>query len=379
MIKKFEQCTGCTACAASCPKGCISMVRDKLGFLYPYIEPEACVRCGICESVCPELHGNRKENEILLSCAAILNDEPVRKKSSSGGIFYLISKWIISQGGVVFGATFNETFHYVEHVAVEVTEDISKLLGSKYVQSSIGESYTQVKKFLEQGRLVLFSGTPCQISGLKSFLKKEYENLYLQDIACHGVPSPYVWDEYLSYIEKSFGRKAVDVKFRDKQKGWKKYLLRIEFDNGDVYSNNRSEDLYMRGFLHDYYLRNSCYSCNHKGTERESDITLADYWGIENVCPELDDDKGTSLVFISSTKGKFLFDNIAEELKYMETDLESAVRYNSSIVQATATSKKRKDFEREFKKSSTHVLLKKYCSNSIISKIKKKIRNILKK
>ena len=174
-------------------------------------------------------------------------------------------------------------------------EELEKLYGSKYVQSDINSSYKDAKAYLQEGRMVLFSGTPCQIAGLRSFLAKDYENLILLDIVCHGAPAPAVWDEYLGYLEKKYSGKATAVSFRDKRESWRDYVLSIKFDNGKEYVQNRANDLYMRGFLHDHYLRPSCFNCKNKGVDRIADITLGDLWGAEKIAPKLDDNKGTSL------------------------------------------------------------------------------------
>ncbi len=377
-IKRREMCNGCSACATICPKSCINMVSDKLGFVYPALEADRCVNCGLCEAVCPDLKQKLQTNDMPPETyVAVGKDDSIREKSSSGGVFSLIAQYIISRGGVVFGAAFDNTFHSVRHIAVESLAELKKLQGSKYLQSKIGSSYADAKTYLEQGRTVLFTGTPCQISGLIAFLKKDYDNLYLQDIVCHGVPSPAVWDAYLEHLETRFGGKVIDVSFRDKKAGWKNYLLSIKFGNGNVYSNKHSDDLYMRGFLHDYYLRLSCYECKHKGVDRESDITLADCWGIEEICPELDDNKGTSLIIVSSSKGKLLFDNIAKELSLRKTDLDCALKYNQSIVRSANEYPKRNKFENEFQQKPINVLLKKYCSISTLRKIKHKVKSLL--
>ena len=377
-IKNKEHCNGCSSCAASCPKKCITMVRDKLGFFYPMVDKDACVHCGLCISVCPEQKKAQPVTVTPLAYAAIGKEHTIREKSSSGGVFTLIAQWILSKGGVVFGAAFDDTAHSVNHIAIESLEELHKLQGSKYLQSKIGNSFEKVKSYLEQGRTVLFSGTPCQIAGLKSFLKKDYERLYLQDIACHGVPAPAVWDAYLTDLEHQFGGKASRVSFRDKRKSWKKYLLRIEFENGNVYSNNNAEDLYMRGFLHDCYLRPSCYACKHKGLGRDSDITLADYWGIEQIHPELDDDQGTSLVIVSSPKGEELLQQIADEISLTPTDLNRAIEYNTALITAAKDNPARKKFENEFQKKPLRSLLKKYASTSFFKKLKRKIKRFLK-
>ncbi len=376
-IKNNKLCSGCSACAMICPHKCITMSNDTWGFMYPAVEAEKCVNCGLCEVICPDLQNAlQKSDRIPEAYIAMGKDDVIREKSSSGGVFSLLAQQVLSQGGVVFGAAFDDGFHSVNHIAVETVQELEKLRGSKYVQSTIGCSYADVKMHLEQGRVVLFSGTPCQISGLKAFLKKEYDTLYLQDIVCHGVPSPAVWDAYLQHLEERFGGKAMGVSFRDKKDGWKNYRISIAFDNGKTYSVAYADDLYMRGFLRNYYLRPSCYACKHKGLERESDITLADCWGVEDVCPELDDNKGTSLVIVSSPKGKRLFDGAANELRIKKVDVNSVLAYNQSIVRSASTPVEYDQFAQEFQQRRIENLLKKYCSVSIMRRIKKKLKSL---
>lgn len=374
-----NKCNGCAACAMVCPQKCITMVPNKMGFCYPEIDAERCIKCGLCQGRCPVYSKGAKETTCTPEAYAVIgNNEKIREKSSSGGVFSLIAKYVISQGGVVFGAAFDETCHSVKHIAVDSLDDLKKLRGSKYVQSEIGTSYATVRSYLEQGRKVLFTGTPCQISGLKAFLNKEYDNLYLQDIVCHGVPSPAVWNGYLTYIEKRYGGKVKHISFRDKTKGWEQYLLRIEMDNGAVYSNDRINDLYMRGFLHNCFLRPSCFECAHKGTERDADITLADFWGVKDICPQMQDGKGTSLVIVSSSKGQFLLEQIDTEIRKQKVELGNVVKYNLAIVKPAELNHNQQKFEEDFGQKPTTTVLKKYCSMSKIKRLKRKIKSLLK-
>ena len=374
-----NECTGCTACASVCPQKCITMVSDKMGFLYPNVDTERCVQCGLCKAYCPVYYESdaQEKKYIPEAYAAVGNDREICARSSSGGVFGLLAKYVLSQGGIVFGASFSDTYHATQHIAVDSLADLKKLQGSKYLQSEIGNAYVQAKSFLESGRLVLFTGTPCQISGFRSFLHKDYNNLYLVDVVCHGVPSPSVWDDYLTALEKRFDGKAKHVSFRDKVKGWENYLLRVEFDNGDMYSNDRMNDLYMRGFLHNCYLRSSCYECNYKHIEHGADMTLGDFWNVENVCPALYNDKGTSLVIVSSSKGRLLFEQIRKDICVQKVALDDVITLNPSIVESANYCLSREKFEDAFRSKPITVVLKKYCSMSKYKSLKRKIKSIL--
>lgn len=369
-------CTGCSACLNICPKQCIFMNIDDEGFWYPVIDEERCMECNLCEKVCPLL--NKMEyNNNPTAYACINNDLGIRQESSSGGIFTLVAEQIIARGGVVFGARFDDDFNVV-HAYVETREELRVLRGSKYLQSRIGETYKEVKKFLGQGKKVLFSGTPCQVAGVKSFLGSTYENLFTIDIICHGVPSPKVWQKYIEYREEVAGSKSRKIAFRRKNEGWKIYSLSFTFQNGKEYIQPYNRDLYMRVFLEDICLRPSCYNCQFKTLNRESDITLADFWGIQKICLEMDDDKGASLIFVNSEMGQEMFKNIMETITFKEVNINEAVFYNSAAIKSAKYNPKRKDFFRNLDKLPFKCLVKKYCSDPILTKMKRKTKLIIK-
>lgn len=279
-------CSGCHACMSVCPKFAITMQKDNEGFLYPIVDENKCIGCDLCDKSCQVLNPITNENEPIVAYACNNLNDAVRMQSSSGGIFSLIAEWIISQNGVVFGAGFDDELNVV-HMAVDNTNDLSKLRGSKYVQSVIGDSYIQTKELLDAGIKVLFSGTPCQIDGLLHFLRKDYDNLYTLDIVCHGVPSPKVWKKYLEYQEILNGSSLSKTKlptFRSKEDGWIRFRSALFFENGNSYSMTHEKDLYMKAFLKNVSLRNSCFSCYSKSINRNSDITLADLWGGNIYC-----------------------------------------------------------------------------------------------
>lgn len=335
-----DKCCGCSACISVCPKGCISMSKDKEGFLYPIVDSVKCIDCGLCEKVCPVLHPLKNEAEPLVY-AAINNDESIRMQSSSGGIFTLLAEYVIENGGVVFGACFDRDWNVV-HDYTETKEGLVRFRGSKYVQSNVGNSFSQVKIFLDAGREVLFSGTPCQVAGLKNYLRKPYPNLLTVDLVCHGVPSPDVWRKYLQEtVCKAYrikkNKSAVnicdyisDIKFRAKDKGWKKYSFKIEYKDGRIEINPFYENPYMNIFLSNLSLRPSCYVCPAKLNNVQSDITLADFWGVNKIDPNIDDDKGCGLLFLNNKEKIGLLYSL--QCMLFNQSIDSVSKYNPSIL-----------------------------------------------
>lgn len=335
-----DKCCGCSACISVCPKGCISMSKDKEGFLYPIVDSVKCIDCGLCEKVCPVLHPLKNEAEPLVY-AAINNDESIRMQSSSGGIFTLLAEYVIENGGVVFGACFDRDWNVV-HDYTETKEGLVRFRGSKYVQSNVGNSFSQVKIFLDAGREVLFSGTPCQVAGLKNYLRKPYPNLLTVDLVCHGVPSPDVWRKYLQEtVCKAYrikkNKSAVnicdyisDIKFRAKDKGWKKYSFKIEYKDGRIEINPFYENPYMNIFLSNLSLRPSCYVCPAKLNNVQSDITLADFWGVNKIDSNIDDDKGCGLLFLNNKEKIGLLYSL--QCMLFNQSIDSVSKYNPSIL-----------------------------------------------
>ena len=371
-IKKRIDCSGCHACANACPKGCISMVSDEEGFWYPQVDKSKCIDCGLCEKVCPIIHKwQPDDSRTTTAMAAINTNEEIRLKSSSGGIFTLIAEKIIDQGGVVFGAAFSDDFKTVRHICVDNIADLDKLRGSKYVQSKIGDTYKQAKEYLDSGRKVLFTGTPCQIGGLYSYLRKPYENLFTQDIICHGVPSPMVWERYVDFHEKKSASSTQRMFFRHKKYGWKTYAVLFEFSNNTAYVKRLHEDAYMRAFLSNSCLRPSCYACSFKSIKRQADITLADFWGIQNVLPEMDDDKGTSLVMVHSEKGRVLLDELSDKIKSRTVYTDIIEKYNPSIAKSVAVNDKREGFLKDIRTEDFEMTVAKYTKLSVYKRARR--------
>ncbi|MBM7869850.1 coenzyme F420-reducing hydrogenase beta subunit [Clostridium pascui] len=380
-INDKKDCMGCHACSNICPKSCITMKSDSEGFWYPSVDYNKCIKCGVCVKVCPIINKTVVQNNPR-AYACYNKNETVRLESSSGGIFTLFAEHIINNGGVVFGAVFDKSFSVV-HSYVETKEGLERFRGSKYVQSKIGDTYKQAKEFLDEGTKVLFTGTPCQIGGLKSYLQKDYGNLFCIDIICHGVPSPKVWEKYISYQQNWNESTIRKIIFRSKDKGWKRYSVSVSFNNAIEYLQTFDKDLFMKAFLKNICLRPSCYKCDFKTLHRQSDITLADFWGIQNVLPDMDDDKGTSLIFVNSIIGQYMLENIKDKILYKETDINEAIFYNSSAIKSVKYNPKRENFFKEINQLSFDKLVQKYCSDNILVRIKKKlkavVRTILKK
>ncbi|WP_370840239.1 Coenzyme F420 hydrogenase/dehydrogenase, beta subunit C-terminal domain [Megamonas funiformis] len=377
-IKNKKDCCGCYACYNICPKECITMESDNEGFWYPKIDKDKCINCNLCEKVCPIINPVKRANSKKIAYAGINKDDQIRVKSSSGGIFSILAEYIIKNNGIIYGASFDENFN-IKHKRILCNTDLDLLRGSKYVQSSIGDIYKQVKSDLESNRQVLFTGTPCQVEGLRSYLRKEYVNLITMDFICHGVPSPLVWKKYLEEMKKSKQENIKNIYFRNKDIGWKVFSLKIIFDE-KIYINNLSKDLFMKGFLQDVYLRPSCYSCKFKKINRVSDITVADFWGIENILPKMDDDKGTSLIVIHSEKGEQLFDKLSETMILNEVNLNEAIKYNPSMIKSVKYNEKRNSFFAELNsvKALTD-LIRKYTKISFEKRAKNKIKSIIKR
>lgn len=358
-IKLKKDCCGCSACVQICPKQCVSMSADNEGFLYPKVDATICIDCGLCEKVCPVINQN-EPREPLAVYAAKNNNEEIRLKSSSGGVFTLLAEQIILEDGVVFGAKFNENWDVV-HDYTETIDGLDAFRGSKYVQSIIGDNFIIAKKFLNDGRKVLFSGTPCQIAGLKKFLRKDYENLLTVEVVCHGVPSPMVWRDYLDYkrTKCAVGKNTVSsslnelpvitgISFRDKTHGWKKFGFKICYAASKAAENSVSksakitnceitpfnEDIFMKGFLKNLYLRPSCYHCATRQGKSGADISIADYWGIQSIHPEMDDDKGTGVILINTEQGANYYNFVVNQIKSLTSNYDNAIMQNPCIVRS---------------------------------------------
>lgn len=318
---KKELCNGCGTCALRCPKDAIEMVEDGEGFLYPYINKEKCVNCGLCEKVCSNFNKSEQKSDVYI---AINNNEKELKNASSGGMFYILAKYVIENNGVVFGVTYDKNLNVI-HTYTETLEDCKQFCGSKYVRSDLKNTYKEAEKFLKDGRVVLYTGTACQLSGLKSYLGREYDNLILCDILCHANPSPKVFKLYKENLEKKYSKKVKDIKFRSKENGWRNQTPIIEFvDDAKI-----EENTFFKAFVNEMVNRPSCYSCAFASKSRITDFTIADFWGIEKVKPNLDSTKGVSLLTVNTKKGKKLLNIFKNNTSILEkVDIDEAAKYN---------------------------------------------------
>lgn len=365
-IQNKQDCCGCHACASICAKHCVTMLSDEEGFLYPVVDKDACIDCGLCERVCPVINQSEPRKPLKVYAAKNKNEE-IRRQSSSGGIFTLLAAKVIAEDGIVFGARFDEEWNVI-HSCTDTVEGIAAFRGSKYVQSTIGDTYREAKDFLKQGRKVLFSGTPCQIAGLKKYLRKDYANLLTVDVVCHGVPSPLVWNDYISSIAPISDISNVNLK--DKRTGWKGYSVTIEYGN-NVFTEVAKTNKYMLSFIRNYTLRPSCFNCPAKEGKSGSDITLADYWGVQHLIPSMDDNKGTSFVCYNTEKGMEAVTGI--DMDAIQASYEDSIRYNSCIYLSTKEPEDRGTFWREYKTMGISAL------NSIRPQQENVIKKLIKK
>lgn len=356
-ICEISQCTGCEMCAGICAVKAISMQPDEKGFLRPYINFSACVNCGMCRKLCPQNHDiPKKQGEIY--AAVSLNDR-IRAESSSGGIFSAAAQWILEQGGVVFGAAYDENMAVV-HTEATTLSELSRLRGSKYVQSRIGQTYVQVKEYLDNGRWVLFSGTPCQIAGLRACLHRNYSHLLCVDILCHGVPSQTVFRKYVDALENKFTKTLTDVRFRSKKTGWRHFSTELVFSDGQ--KKVLEQDGYMTGYLKNLYLRECCYQCRYASHDRVGDITLGDYWGYQAHFPNylLDDDHGVSLVIINTEQGRKVFNKIRSKIAVVPRTITDAQQENKILKTAFPKPENTEKFWKDFGLMSWNDLSQRY-------------------
>lgn len=340
---KENECTGCGACFNKCPVQAIQMVENSEGFLFPHINESTCIHCGQCLAVCP-VHKVEYQNLNEPECYAACANDDIRMDSSSGGIFTLAAQYILDQNGYVCGAAYTDNFEKVEHILISDESELSCLRGSKYVQSDMGQNYRKIQEILKDGKLVLFTGCPCQVAGLYKFLGHEYDNLFTIDLVCHGVPSPKVFRRFVQQRKKEHGPIKY-LSFRDKHAyGWTVSTL-INFDNGETYKKYRTDSSYMKSFLELMSLRKSCGNCPFAHIPRMGDLTIADFWNIDKYNKAYDDKKGTSMVLINNGRGKSLFDLIYRKMILCKkVPLDFAKKNNAQLYASSKLHPRRKRF-----------------------------------
>ncbi len=373
-IVNKENCCGCASCAQICPKKCITMNYDNEGFSYPSVNAEMCIECGLCDTVCPVKNSEQKGESVLAAYAAYANDDNIRLLSSSGGLFYVIAESVILDGGVVFGVILDEN-RKTSHVMATTIDELNKMRGSKYLQSDIKNSFVETKRVLRQGRRVLYTGTSCQIAGLKRFLHTEYDNLMTIDILCHGVTSQKLWKSYLS----TYKDEVLSASFRSKESGWKNYSMQIDFKNKN-YKVVHGKDPYMKIFLSDICLRPSCYQCKFKSLDRDSDITLGDAWGIGKILPDMDDDKGTSVVIVHSEKGNKLLNEVKDQIVIKEDEVDRLLPPTADSRKSVKPHRNRKKYlEMISNNEYSFINIEKLTRRGFIRRILSKCKNIIRK
>lgn len=332
-IKNKYDCTGCRACEQVCPVKCIKMIEDEEGFLYPEVDEKKCINCGLCKNICPQIKRKHRRTEKDVYAVKAKNSEDARK-STSAGVAYILSKNVLEKNGVVIGCAYNNELEPIQ-LKVDDIEDLQKLRGSKYVSSNTLNTFQETKKILDEGKRVLYIGTPCQIGGLYAYLRKDYDNLITVDIVCHGVPSVRMFKKYIQYLEEKYKNKIINYEFRNKDKVfWGEFCIKITFKDKKIKYLNANDDFYYSNFLAGNTYRECCYKCEYANVDRIGDITLADFWGIEKINSEFFSKEGVSLVMVNTKKGVEVFNQIKELIVYRKHNEEEASRKNRKFKRA---------------------------------------------
>lgn len=384
-INKKDNCCGCYACVNVCPKDCISMEEDSEGFNYPCVDKSKCVDCTLCEKVCPIINKDKVaqgSNEEDNTYVAYTKNATVRKNSSSGGMFTELAESVLKNNGVVFGCAFDDDFN-AHHIMVNNSSDLEKLRGSKYIQSHIENTYEEAERLLKNGQLVLFSGVTCQIAGLNSYLRKDYNNLITVDVLCHGVPSGKAWRKYIDDNQKRHNAKLNKYYFRNKDNGWKVFTVKQMYMDNQGESSPFNKDSFMQLFLGEVCLRPSCHNCRFKDIRRPSDITLGDCWGVQNYMPEMDDDKGTSVVIAHTKKGVNILNSVKNNLVIKKAKLDRALPPTADSRKSVLPHKNREIFFKQLNEGKSvdelAILVKdRFKKPNIIKRIKRKAKKIIK-
>ena len=373
-----KDCCGCSACMNSCPRDCIKMTPDKDGFLYPEVCEVLCVECNKCVKVCPVLNEDTPDNKPKAYLVKNRNKE-LRKTSTSGGFFAAAAKYVLSEGGVVFGVGFDDNFN-VRHSYIENIKDIKKFNRSKYVQSEVGHNYRKVKEFLHDGRKVLFSGTPCQVEALLNYLGEDPDDLYTMDIICKGVPSPKFWKKYLSWHKKKSGKDIREVRFREKTYGYGSTTMRVVYSDGTEYDEPYDVDPMLQFYSKEMISRPSCYDCKSKGKHRRSSFTAGDYWYVSGAAPRMDDGIGVSQVLVNNEKAAAAFEEIKKylDVEPLDFDKDSAIN-GGMMVTSAKPNPRREEMYADLDNMSMGALQRKYfpATFKLKNRLKRKIRPVM--
>lgn len=374
-----EMCCGCSACKNICPKNAIEMKYDDQGFLYPNIDYDKCVNCGLCVKVC-DFKKFKPNTEAKIDAYALKHkDHEEVNTSRSGAFFMALANYFLDKKGYIFGCEMKDQYNIV-HSYYTDKNGVNKFKGSKYVQSDLLETFKECYELLLKDEYVLFSGTGCQIHGLISFLKEKkcsFEKLITCDMVCHGTPSPKIWQEFIKTYEKINKNSVVSVDFRNKKEfGWSDHKETYYLESGLV----KHEEKWSKMFNESILFRPSCFSCKYTTPYRKSDFTIADCWGIEKVAPEFNDEKGVSLVLVNSYKAKEIFDIIKDNLNYKKIVVEDVLQ--PQLVGPTKKGKNYNKFWKDYAKNSKKCIKKYFFPSKfvlILNKIKNKIKRIIKR
>lgn len=375
IVNKVD-CCGCEACSNACPKKCIEMKSDEEGFLYPQVNQDTCINCGLCEKVCPIInHVPREKNDYQEAYLLQHKDDEICRESTAGGAFTGIASYVIEKGGIVFGVEMTEGYK-VRHTSVETIDDLKKFRNSKYVQSRIGTVFQQVKHELNKGRLVCFSGTPCQVEGLRHFLGKDYENLILVDVVCRAVPSPGVWEKYIQYEVEQKGEMS-SVRFRDKTLGYQYSTMELKSNDGKAYRGGIESQPWLRMFFSGMIIRPSCTDCKFRSRYRNSDFTIWDCFPSYKFDKSFNERKGTTRVLVHSEKGKAIFETIKKEYYVSEINADYAVSGVSEMVKSPQSNEKKNDFFEYYSSVQMDEILKMFFPYTVKVQVKRLLRRIL--
>lgn len=333
-IDKKENCCGCTSCVNICPMNAIDMIADEEGFLYPKVNSEVCVKCGLCLSHCPIKNRNENSEQVSSSQTGYIvriKDESILRNSTSGGVFTALASYFINSGGVVYGTGYDENMKVICKRAESIS-DIEEMRGSKFVQSDLKNTFRDIKSQLSKGISVLFSGTPCQVDGLIAYLHSKPSNLFCVDFVCRGVPSPMLWESYIRYMEDKFKSKVVYARFKNKTYGYHTSTMKVDFENKKTWYGSGRVDPMMKAFVKELASRPSCGACSFKGKNRSSDITMFDCYEFTQITGVKDDNKGYSSIFVNSEAGRYIFEKIRPSMNIYEADVEELITHNGIMV-----------------------------------------------